>query len=90
MCDWGKWEWLCEGHYEIALTILLVIALALALVIMAALAFGKKKIDARDKALSELREKLSRSEISPDEFLEQCDKTAQRLGLPPTPAIWRS
>ena len=90
MCDWGKWEWLCEGHYEIALTILLTIAIVVALAIMAALAFSRKKNDARDEALRELREKLRRREISPDEFLDQCDKTAQRLSLPQTPSIWRS
>jgi hypothetical protein len=44
MCGWSKWSWICQGHYEIALAILLAIAglAALTLVLVLWLNRGKK------------------------------------------------
>ena len=77
MCDWSSWKWLCEGHYEIALTILLVVALIVALTMMMILSIDNgRRADTRDKALDSLRESLDRGEINPDDFLRRCNEAA--------------
>lgn len=75
MCDWSNWKWMCEGHYEIALTILLSIACVVALTAMAIIAIGKnRKSDARDRDIGYLQEALYRGDISSDEFLRKCNE----------------
>jgi uncharacterized membrane protein len=90
MCDWSSWNWMCEGHYEIALTILLAIACIVALTIMAILGINnRRKIDLRDKALDKLREALGRGEISSDDFLKKCDEVSSKAENSTKQIVWR-
>lgn len=83
MCSWSNWKWICEGHYEIELTLLLAIAFlaALALMLILALSKGKRARTARDYAVEKLQESLNEGAISSDEFLRKCDDISKDKGL---------
>jgi len=88
MCDWSSWSLICEGHYEIELTILLAIAflVGLTLALILALSRRKKLRTAVDRAVDTLQESLHEGRISSDEFLKKCDdmrKGLKSLDSPP-------
>jgi uncharacterized membrane protein len=90
MCDWSSWKWLCEGHYELALTILLAITSVVALTIMAILGIdSRRKTDTRDKALDDLRDALCRGEISSDDFLKKCNEVSTKSAFFKNQVMWR-
>ena len=75
MCDWSSWSLICEGHYEIELTILLMIAFLVGLTLMLILSLNKRKKARTDKdrAVDNLQEALNQGQITSDEFLQKCD-----------------
>lgn len=91
MCNWSRWKLICEGHYEIELTILLGIAFLIALTLMLILSLNKRKKarTAKDDAVEKLQEELRNGQITGDEFLRKCDEIPKDLGSLERPSVWR-
>ena len=75
MCDWSSWSLICEGHYEIGLTVLLAIAFLVGLSLALILALNKRrKLQSTvERAVDNLQEALHEGRINSDEFLKKCD-----------------
>ncbi|MDR3482946.1 MAG: hypothetical protein P4L91_19785 [Burkholderiaceae bacterium] len=75
MCDWSSWTLICEGHYEIELTVLLAIAFLVGLSLALILALNKRrKLQSTvERAVDNLQEALHEGRINGDEFLKKCD-----------------
>ena len=92
MCDWSSWRLICEGHYEIELTVLLAIAFLVALTLMLILSLNKRKRarTAKDTAVEKLQEELSEGKITSDEFLRKCDDVPKDMNSSEPQSVWRS
>lgn len=72
MCSWSSWSFICDGHFEIVLAILLGIAGALALALALTLYRHKQhRLTPEDRRILHLMRAYQQGDLDTDQMLAQ-------------------